>query len=69
MDISAANFVVKELDLNSLKSVKKFADEILREETHIDLLVLNAGIMVGLVRFLSGMYMCSNKRLVGVAQA
>ena len=40
------NVVVKELDLNSLKSVKKFCDQILVEEKHIDLLICNAGIMV-----------------------
>lgn len=44
VDVSK-NIVVRQLDLNSLKSVKKCCDEILAEEKHIDLLILNAGIM------------------------
>jgi NAD(P)-dependent dehydrogenase (short-subunit alcohol dehydrogenase family) len=43
--VDTKNVVVKELDLNSLKSVKKFCDEVLAEESHIDLLICNAGIM------------------------
>lgn len=42
---SASNIIVKELDLNSLKSVKALADDILATEDRIDFLVLNAGIM------------------------
>ena len=37
--------VVKDLDLASLKSVKRFADDIASTEASIDFLVLNAGIM------------------------
>lgn len=37
--------VVKQLDLNSLKSVSALAAEVLKEEKSIDLLVCNAGIM------------------------
>lgn len=36
--------IVKELDLSSLKSVRKCAEEILDEETRIDLLINNAGV-------------------------
>ena len=44
--VDAANkIVVKQLDLSSLKSVKAFCEEVLREEEHIDLLICNAGIM------------------------
>jgi NAD(P)-dependent dehydrogenase (short-subunit alcohol dehydrogenase family) len=39
------NVVVKELDLNSLKSVKNFAMDILATESRIDYLICNAGIM------------------------
>lgn len=45
------NVVVKALDLNSLKSVKTFADDILATEGHIDFLVLNAGMPYWLVFF------------------
>jgi NAD(P)-dependent dehydrogenase (short-subunit alcohol dehydrogenase family) len=37
--------IVKQLDLNSLKSVKEFADDIIKTEPRIDYLILNAGIM------------------------
>jgi NAD(P)-dependent dehydrogenase (short-subunit alcohol dehydrogenase family) len=37
--------VVKPLDLANLKSVKAFADDILKTEKRIDYLILNAGIM------------------------
>lgn len=36
--------VIKELDLMSLKSVRKFADEVLNEENNIDILINNAGV-------------------------
>lgn len=36
--------IVKELDLSSLKSVRKCAEEILKEEPRIDILINNAGI-------------------------
>jgi NAD(P)-dependent dehydrogenase (short-subunit alcohol dehydrogenase family) len=41
----ASQVVVKQLDLNSLKSVKTFCDDILSTEDRIDYLVCNAGIM------------------------
>ena len=40
-----SNIVVKELDLESLASIKKFAADIKRSEKSIDVLILNAGIM------------------------
>lgn len=40
-----SNIIIKALDLDSLKSIKTFADDILATESRIDLLVLNAGIM------------------------
>lgn len=40
------NIVVKALDLNSLKSVKTFADDILSSVGHIDFLICNAGIIL-----------------------
>ncbi len=43
--VDASNVVVKQLDLNSLKSVKAFADDFLKTESRLDFLVLNAGIM------------------------
>ena len=36
---------VKQLDLESLDSIKTFADDIVATESHIDGIVLNAGIM------------------------
>jgi len=36
--------VAKELDVSSLKSVRKFVSEILKEETRLDILVNNAGV-------------------------
>ena len=39
-----SNIAVKELNLESLASIRKFADEV-REESSIDYLVLNAGVM------------------------
>ncbi len=43
--VSDPNIIVKELDLNSLASIKRFADDILSSEPRIDQLILNAGIM------------------------
>jgi len=43
--VPEANIVVKELDLNDLRSVERFAKEVLAGEERIDLLVNNAGIM------------------------
>jgi len=40
-----ANIEVKELDLNDLRSVERFANDVLAQEERIDLLVNNAGIM------------------------
>jgi len=40
-----ANIEVKELDLNDLRSVERFANDLLAQEERIDLLVNNAGIM------------------------
>ena len=48
VEITKNNVTVKQLDLNSLKSVKNLADQLLVEEAHIDLLVCNAGIMVSI---------------------
>ncbi len=39
------NILVSELDLNDLNTVKKFAQDFLKVESRLDLLVLNAGIM------------------------
>ncbi len=43
--VDASNIVVKALDLNSLQSIKTFADEFNRTEERLDFLVCNAGIM------------------------
>ncbi|XP_022101356.1 retinol dehydrogenase 13-like [Acanthaster planci] len=37
--------VVRKLDLASLKSIKEFAQKIISEEPHVDILINNAGIM------------------------
>lgn len=39
------NVVLKNLDLSSLESVRKFAEEVRKEEEKIDLLINNAGVM------------------------
>ena len=39
-----ANVVPKQLDLSCLQSIKKFAEEIIRDEQRIDVLVNNAGV-------------------------
>lgn len=43
--VDTTNVVVKALDLNSLASVKAFAQDFLATEQRLDFLVLNAGIM------------------------
>jgi NAD(P)-dependent dehydrogenase (short-subunit alcohol dehydrogenase family) len=43
--VDTKNVVVKALDLNSLSSVKAFAQDFLATEKRLDFLVLNAGIM------------------------
>jgi len=40
-----SNIIVKQLDLSSFDSIKKFAKEIINSEKRIDGLILNAGIM------------------------
>lgn len=54
------NIVVKRLDLSSLKSVRTFADEILKEEPKIQILINNAGMFFFLciifVRFIHIIY-------------
>ena len=41
---NTVNVVAKELDVSSLKSVRKFCNEILKEERRLDILVNNAGV-------------------------
>ena len=43
--VAEPNVAVKELDLNDLRSVQKFADELLADGERIDFLINNAGIM------------------------
>jgi len=49
--VDTKNIVVRELDLNSLASVKAFCNQVLSEEDHIDMLICNAGIMVSVMMF------------------
>ncbi|XP_078347257.1 retinol dehydrogenase 12-like [Oculina patagonica] len=42
--VKGAEVVVKSLDLSSLESVRKFAEEILKEEARLDVLINNAGL-------------------------
>lgn len=44
--VKDAILVVKHLDLSSLVSVRQFADEILREEKRLDVLINNAGVFM-----------------------
>ena len=41
--------VFRKLDLSSFKSVREFAEEIIREEERVDILVNNAGVIGGLL--------------------
>ena len=43
--VADPKIIVKQFDLESLESVKRFADDVLSTETHIDGIILNAGIM------------------------
>jgi NAD(P)-dependent dehydrogenase (short-subunit alcohol dehydrogenase family) len=43
--VDSSNIIVKALDLNTLSSIKAFADDFIATEGRVDLLVLNAGIM------------------------
>ncbi|KAJ9073595.1 hypothetical protein DSO57_1014581, partial [Entomophthora muscae] len=45
-ELPSANLKFMELDLASFDSVKNFASEFNKTESHLDLLVINAGIMV-----------------------
>ncbi len=47
MDKNAnANIVIMKLDLSSLKSVRNFAEKVSKQESYIDILINNAGIMM-----------------------
>jgi NAD(P)-dependent dehydrogenase (short-subunit alcohol dehydrogenase family) len=41
-----AKIVIMELDLSSLKSVRNFAEEVSKQESVIDILINNAGVMM-----------------------
>jgi NAD(P)-dependent dehydrogenase (short-subunit alcohol dehydrogenase family) len=45
-EISVVNIHVRSLDLMDLKSVKSFADKFIQENTRLDVLINNAGIMM-----------------------
>ena len=55
---------VMECDLNSLKSVKDFAEKFNAENKKLDLLVLNAG----LANSYSGVYLCTGVRVCAFAR-
>uniref|UniRef100_A0A8C5M4T4 Retinol dehydrogenase 14 n=1 Tax=Leptobrachium leishanense TaxID=445787 RepID=A0A8C5M4T4_9ANUR len=40
----AGEVIIKELDLSSLRSVRRFCQEVVKEEPHLDVLINNAGI-------------------------
>lgn len=42
----SGELIFRQLDLSSLKSVKAFTDNVLKNETRLDLLVNNAGVMI-----------------------
>ena len=42
--VADPKIIVKQFDLESLESVKRFADDVLSTETHIDGIILNAGV-------------------------
>ncbi len=41
-----ANIVVMKLDLSSLSSIRQFAKEVCEQESRIDILINNAGVMM-----------------------
>ena len=47
-DTGNKNVVIKKLDLSSLKSVRDFAEDILKSEPRIDILINNAGMLLSL---------------------
>ena len=40
------NVILKKLDLASIQSIHEFANQVLREEPHIHVLICNAGVML-----------------------
>ena len=57
-----ANITIKPLNLASLKSVREFAGEIAKEETKIDVLINNAGIL-GNLRNRYGFFLMLNIKI------
>jgi len=45
-EFPGSNLLIQELDLASLESIRNFSENILKEFTHIDVLINNAGIMM-----------------------